>query len=252
MEILSKNRAKFIASLGQKKHRDINGLFIAEGEKLIEMLLPHFELDSIIATERWYASSTLKIDSKRTVVAENEAQMKQISQLVTPPSVLAIFVMRKGDEVEIDSDKLYLALDRVQDPGNLGTIIRLADWFGIDTILASHTTAEIYNPKVIQATMGAIGRVNVIYCDLESRLAKLAERGVDIYGTFLEGENIYRAQLGRSGVVVMGNEGSGISKEIEATISHKIFIPPYRKEQLSSESLNVASATAITLSQFRQ
>jgi TrmH family RNA methyltransferase len=143
-----------------------------------------------------------------------------------------------------------LALDRVQNPGNLGTIIRLADWFGISDIICSEDTADCFNPKVVQATMGAILRVHVHYINLAAWLKN--QHDTKIYGTFLEGENIYSAQLDKSGVIVMGNEGQGISAEVAATVSHKLLIPPYPADRSGSESLNVAVATAVICSEFRR
>ena len=179
--------------------------------------------------------------------------MERISQLKSSNSTLAVVEIPKYNLSEANATKnLVLALDRVQNPGNLGTIIRLADWFGITDIVCSADSADAFNPKVIQATMGAIIRVRVHYTNLQQWLAEQKSRGVCVYGTFLDGENIYHTEKSRCGVIVMGNEGQGISPECEKSVTHRLYIPPYPADRCGSESLNVAIATAITCSEFRR
>ena len=231
-----------IKSLATKQGREELGAFIAEGEKLVgEIRNSDLRIRKIYQTKPIFAEGE--------IVSEKE--MERISQLKTANSVLAVVELPTSRLASVKPDKnLVLALDRVQNPGNLGTIIRLADWFGISDIVCSEDTADCFNPKVVQATMGAILRVRVHYTNLAEWLG--SHKGVTIYGTFLEGENIYNAQLDKSGIIVMGNEGQGISAEVAATVSHKLLIPPYPADRCGSESLNVAVATAVICSEFRR
>lgn len=235
--MLSKNEIKEIKALGQKKFRDERGLFVVEGEKLVEEALQsgfevvrHFRVEEI-----------------------GEETMARISQLTHPSPALAVVRRPAPAAPVIAPDELVLALDGIRDPGNLGTILRIADWFGIRQILASDDTVELYNPKVVQATMGAIFRVRVHYCDLKSEVERVVFRdAVAVYGTFLEGDNIYEAPLTRGGIVVMGSEANGISPEVASVVTRKLFIPPFPPDAHTSESLNVAVATAITCAEFRR
>ena len=231
-----------IKSLATKQGREELGAFIAEGEKLVgEIRNSSLRIRRILQTKPIFAEGELV----------SEKEMERISQLKSANSVLAVVELptRKLANVQ-PSKNLVLALDRVQNPGNLGTIIRLADWFGISDIVCSEDTADCFNPKVVQATMGAILRVRVHYTNLAKWLAE--QRDTKIYGTFLEGENIYNAQLDKSGVIVMGNEGQGISAEVAKCVSHKLLIPLYPADRCGSESLNVAVATAVICSEFRR
>ena len=231
-----------IKSLATKQGREELSAFIAEGEKLVgEIRNSSLRIRRILQTKPIFAEGELV----------SEKEMERISQLKSANSVLAVVELptRKLANVQ-PSKNLVLALDRVQNPGNLGTIIRLADWFGISDIVCSEDTADCFNPKVVQATMGAILRVRVHYTNLAKWLAE--QRDTKIYGTFLEGENIYNAQLDKSGVIVMGNEGQGISAEVAKCVSHKLLIPPYPADRCGSESLNVAVATAVICSEFRR
>ena len=238
---ISKADIKRIRSLGSKKQRELSRLFIVEGEKMVEEALASgFEVENIYRTEDI-----------------GEVAMGQISQLSSPSPVLA--VVRMPDEMPeagidglIAARPLCLALDSVRDPGNLGTIVRIADWFGIDAIFASLDTVELYNPKAVQATMGAIFRRKVIYCDLAGVAEKFAAAGMPVYGTFLDGADIYRENLSASGLIVMGSESNGISAEIASKVTSRLFIPPYPRDAAGSESLNVAIATAITCALFRK
>ena len=231
-----------IKALATKQGREEQGVFIAEGEKLVgEIRSSDLRIRKIYQTKAIFAEGELI----------SEKEMERISQLKTANSVLAVVELPKSRLASVKPDKnLVLALDRVQNPGNLGTIIRLADWFGISDIVCSEDSADCFNPKVVQATMGAILRVKVHYTSLVEWLKK--QHNTKIYGTFLEGENIYSAELDKSGVIVMGNEGQGISAEVAATVSHKLLIPPYPADRCGSESLNVAVATAVICSEFRR
>lgn len=235
--MLSKNEIKRIKSLSQKKFRDEEGLFIVEGEKMVaEALASDFEVEAV------YRTSEI-----------GEEAMGRISALSSPSPALAVVrIPASGGVPAPAEDELLLALDSLRDPGNVGTIIRLADWFGIRTILASPDTVDIYNPKVVQATMGAIFRVRFIYCDLPGTLSAMRGRGIPVYGTFLEGDDIYKSSLTKGGVIVMGSESNGIGPEVEALVDRKLYIPPFPPEGTGSESLNVAIATAITCSEFRR
>ncbi len=230
-----------IKSLATKQGREELGAFIAEGEKLVgEILNSSLRIRRILQTKPTFAEGEI-ISTK---------EMERISQLKSANSVLAVVELPSFNLSAVKPNKnLVLALDRVQNPGNLGTIIRLADWFGISDIVCSEDTADCFNPKVVQATMGAILRVRVHYTNLAEWLSK---QNSTIYGTFLEGENIYSAQLDKTGIIVMGNEGQGISTEVAETVSHKLLIPPYPADRCGSESLNVAIATAVICSEFRR
>ena len=231
-----------IKALATKQGREEQGAFIAEGEKLVgEIRNSSLRIRRILQTKPIFAEGELI----------SEKEMERISQLKSANSVLAVVELPSSRLASVKPEKnLVLALDRVQNPGNLGTIIRLADWFGISDIVCSEDTADCFNPKVVQATMGAILRVRVHYINLAEWLTK--QRDVKVYGTFLEGENIYSAQLDKSGVIVMGNEGQGISVEVANAVSHKLLIPPYPADRCGSESLNVAVATAVICSEFRR
>ena len=231
-----------IKALATKQGREEQGAFIAEGEKLVgEIRNSSLHIRRILQTKAIFAEGEMV----------SEKEMERISQLKTANSVLAVVELPKSRLTSVKPDKnLVLALDRVQNPGNLGTIIRLADWFGISDIVCSEDSADCFNPKVVQATMGAILRVKVHYTNLAEWLKN--QHNTKIYGTFLEGENIYSAELDKSGVIVMGNEGQGISAEVAATVSHKLLIPPYPADRCGSESLNVAVATAVICSEFRR
>lgn len=251
--MLSKTIIKLVRSLEQKKYRIENKLFIAEGNKIVEEIIKNnLSIKFLIATKEWLARQNVKINAEIFEVSENEIQ--KISLQKTPQNVVAVcnLISYKLDVSELKNN-LTLALDDVQDPGNVGTIIRIADWFGIKNILASYSTADVYNPKVIQATMGAFARVNVHYVSLPELLLKLKnEFKIKIYGTTLKSENIYNQNLNNNGVIVMGSEGSGISKDVIKTLTQQLYIPPYLLNSQTSESLNVANATAIVCSEFRR
>lgn len=249
MDTLSKNRIKYIRSLELKKNRKEEKVFLAEGPKLVSDVLGHFPCHFLAATSDWLrAHPSIAADEILEVSAEDLARA---SLLKTPQQVLAIFEQPdyKPDK-EVISHSLCIALDDVQDPGNLGTIVRLADWFGIEHIFCSPNTVDIYNPKTVQATMGGIARVKVYYTPLPELIRMLGD--VPIYGTFLDGENIYEQQLATNGLIVMGNEGNGIGDEVGKLINRKLLIPNFPAERETSESLNVAIATAIVCAEFRR
>lgn len=248
--MIGKNQQKLIRSLGQKKYRQQNNLFVAEGPKTVCDIMSVIPPKSIIATQEWIDSSQPMHGIPVTCVTADE--LRKISFLQHPQQVMALFPLPSQTESYDAGSELLLALDGIQDPGNLGTIIRLADWFGIKNILCSHATADAFSPKVIQATMGSIIRVNMIYCDLEQTLRQITNNGIPVYGTMLDGNNIYKEHLCANGVVVMGNEGNGISGTISPLVTQKLLIPAFTKNDDHAESLNVAIATAITLSEFRR
>ncbi len=240
--MVTKNQIKLISSLHQKKHRLLNNLFFAEGVKVIQELLEsNFELDHLYITDAIFD----QIDfSNKTLISQSD--LKKISALATPNNCFAVFkipiskpIIEKG---------LLLVLDDIRDPGNLGTIIRLCDWFGIEQLICSRETADIYNPKVVQATMGSLSRVNISYLDLEIFLSKTK---LPVFGTFIDGKNIYKEKLPSEGIIVMGNEGNGISESLDKIIKKRLSIPRFGRLQ-QTESLNVATATAIILSEFRR
>ena len=249
--MLSKNKIKYIRSLELKKKRKEEQVFVAEGHKLVGDLLGHFPCKLLIATSNW-----LKMNHSATaneIIEVTQEELSRASLQKTPQEVLAVFVQPSYDlNPEVIKSSLCLALDDVQDPGNLGTIIRIADWFGIEDIFCSQGTADAFNPKTVQATMGALARVRLHYCDLKEFIRVQTERNVPVFGTFLDGKNIYSQKLSAQGVIVMGNEGNGVCKEIEALVSQKLLIPNYPQGKDTSESLNVAVATAIVCAEFRR
>lgn len=249
--MISKNKIKYIRSLDQKKHRNEEKVFVAEGNKLVADLLFAFESELIIAKPAWMATQG-DIPARELLVADEE-DIRKASFLKTPQDVIAVFRQPVWSLDEVQPCKeLVLVLDGVQDPGNLGTIIRLADWYGIGHIICSTDTADVFNPKVVQATMGGLARVKVHYTDLATYLTGQIENGVPVYGTFLDGENMYSKELSSTGLLVMGNEGNGIRPAIESIITEKLFIPNYPEGRETSESLNVAMATAIICAEFRR
>ena len=242
--MLSKNQIKLINSLQQKKYRNLNGLFIVEGKKSVnEFLQSNFELDSLFVLEdQEIKTKNKKID--KIVITSNE--LKKISALKNPNQFLGVFKIPKNTEV-VDYG-LILALDDIKDPGNLGTIIRLCDWFGVKQLVCSLETVDCYNPKVVQASMGSLTRVNIIYTDLKEYISKTE---LPIYATLLEGNNVYKSKLPKDAIIIMGNEANGISDTISLLSTNKITIPNFSKTK-QTESLNVAMATSIVLSEFKR
>lgn len=250
--MISKNRQKLIRLLERKKGRTEHGLFVAEGPKLVgELLAAGWQPDYVAATPAWWEGAGKGMASKVIQDVVTDEELQRCSLLKTPQQVLSLFPIPQCEASlpEVASAELCLALDGVQDPGNLGTIVRLADWFGIHHVFCSPTTADIYSPKAIQATMGAIARVHVHYIDLVEALSRCDS---PIYGTHLDGENLYEKRLTKEGVIIMGNEGNGISPEVGALVSERLFIPPFPSDRTTVESLNVAIATAIVCAEFRR
>ncbi len=250
---LSKNKIKYFNSLSLKKNRDNEQVFIAEGVKLVGDLLPYFRVKYIVATREWLVCN--RVEANEIIEVDGLDEMKKITLLSTPTPVFVVFDRPQYNfdiDVLLDNKELILALDAVQDPGNLGTIIRIADWFGIKNILCSQGTVDVYNTKTIQSTMGALARVKVHYVDLLDVIDVLREKGFPVYGTFLDGDSIYNTELTNYGVIVMGNEGNGVSADVAKLTSRKLLIPSYPANEATSESLNVAVATAIVCSEFRR
>ncbi len=238
--MLSKNEAKYIQSLCHKKQRQLSGQFIVEGVKqLEELLLSDFVIKTIYATQDW----TSKNLGDTHLVSVSADELKKISALQTPNQVLAVVEEPRAKKLLIPSDKWVLALDGIQDPGNMGTLIRIADWFGIDTILASPDSVDCFNPKVIQSTMGSFTRVTVFYEQLD-QLFLSAE--LPVYGALLEGESVFANDHFKKGILLIGNESKGIHPTLQQSITHSISIPRIGK----AESLNAAVAAGILLSQL--
>ena len=236
--MLTKNQIKLISSLNQKKFRIQQQLFKVEGVKGIEEFLnSSFQLHQLFATEAIFGDHTILI---------SEMELKKISSLKTPNKALALFEIPKPKSIE--PSNLIVALDNVRDPGNLGTIIRLCDWFGVRDLVCSLETVDCFNPKVVQATMGSLARINIHYLNLEDFLSSTQ---LPIMGTFTDANNVYSENLPENGILILGNEANGISRSIEALVTKKIGIPRFGDLQ-STESLNVATATAILLSEFKR
>ena len=256
MKKISKAQIKTVRSLQQKKYRDELGLFVAEGEKCVSELSKAFEL-----VYRIQRADCISDTEQTDTLSATLTEIEQMSGLRTPQGVIGVFKKRLIEDRESETADLMLALDGVQDPGNLGTIIRTSDWFGVHDIFCSQDTADCFNPKVVQATMGALARVRVHYVDLPAWLSVVSRQHSDvrIYGTLLEGKDMYEVlrsegvkELGSEGIIVMGNEGNGISLEVRRLITHPILIPSYPKDAETSESLNVSIATAVVLAEFRR
>ena len=243
---MTKADIQLVRALAGKRGRTEHGLFVAEGEKLIgELRTSHLVVRKIFALEGLFAGPEVEVVGTK--------EMERLSLLKTASNSLALVeIPHYGLDMRALAGRLTLALDDVQNPGNLGTIVRLADWFGIRDILCSEGTADCFNPKVVQATMGAILRVRVHYTDLRATLAAAVRDGIAVYGTFLEGENLYESRLSPAGIVVMGNEGRGVTPSVAQCISRKPFIPPWPADRRGSESLNVAMATGIVCAEFRR
>lgn len=260
IKMISKNQIKYVHQLELKKFRKQEGLFIAEGHKVVgDLLKAGYEPKQLYATKSWLNTIDACIVSKTggldtgqyDVIEVTDEELTRLSLQQHPQQVLGLFrIPQEKPEPSAIANQLSLFLDNVQDPGNLGTIIRIADWFGIGTIFCSDGTVDAWNPKVVQATMGSIARVQLIYMNAQ-QLFELLPNDYPVYGTFLDGENIYTQHLSQHGLIVMGNEGNGISDHVRAHVTNKLLIPDFHQGP-TADSLNVAIATAITCSEFRR
>lgn len=255
--MISKAKLKYIHSLQTKKGRTVNSVFVAEGPKIVSDLLSAYQPEMVLATTDWlkqHQQHLLKTHEQITanqVIEVTQDELQKASFLQHPQDVMCVFKQHTRQPKVDPMSELVLVLDGIQDPGNLGTIIRIADWFGIKNIICSEGTADVYNPKVIQATMGSIARVHVMYTNLCSYIDSLPET-VAIYGTLLDGQDIYQETLTDTGIIIMGNEGNGISQEMRKRINKPLLIPNFAKDPHTADSLNVAIATAITCSEFKR
>ncbi len=241
---------KTVRSLNLKKNRDQERLFVAEGTKCVRDTWNYFNCRWLICTQVWH-DKFANADMYDKIVLANNQQMSRISQFSTHSDVVAVYELPEHGVVEAEvRENLNIVLDNIQDPGNLGTIIRLADWYGIKNIFASKGTVDVFNHKVVQATMGAISRVKVHYCNLDTLFETY--EGLPVWGTFLNGDNIYEANLENRGFVVFGNEGQGIGEKVANWVTSRLLIPAWPRPGNTSESLNVGLAAAITISEFRR
>jgi len=251
--MISRQKIEFIRSLAHKKDREIAGCFVAEGEKLVsDLLKTNLDLLEIYCTSE--GISTFESTAKtRSAIQLSDREMKRISAFKNPSSTLALFKIHEVEKITDDTFQgINIVLDGIQDPGNLGTIVRMADWFGISNIFCSNECADLYNPKCVQSTMGALARVQVHYVDLIELLIKAVARHVPVYGTFMEGENLFSTELSAQALVLMGSEGKGISDKLIPLLTKKISIPPYPADSRQLESLNVAVSASIVCAEFRR
>ncbi|MDB2606566.1 RNA methyltransferase [Zobellia sp.] len=239
--MVSKNQIKFVKSLHQKKYRNRHNLFVAEGIKVVqELVKSDFKVNTLFCTDE-----KINLDTGHVIELVTESELKKMSALTAPNKIIGVFEIPETQKPNLEG--WIIALDDIRDPGNLGTIIRLCDWFGVAHLVCSTNTVDCYNPKTLQATMGSISRVNIGYTDLQTFIQ---EAHVEVFGAFMNGEVVYGTNMPNSGILVMGNEANGISKEIEALVTKKISIPQFGKS--TTESLNVAAATAILLNEIRR
>ena len=250
--MLTNNKIKLIKSLDKKRERVEAGCFVVEGEKMVrELLMSRFETIEVFAVQQYIDDLPANLKRKAEITAIGERDLERISFLKTPNKAVALAKLPEKQPLPNLSD-LNIALDNIQDPGNLGTIVRTAAWFGIGNVFCSPDTVDVYNPKVIQSTMGAIFKVNVTYCDLAELASTARKSGIPMFGTRLDGENIYAAKLPKDAIVVMGNESKGLSAEISALTDSNLKIPSYAPPTADMESLNVSVATAIVCAEFRR
>ena len=252
--MLSKNKIKLIQSLNRKKDRDESGFFLVEGNKMVEEALrSEYQIETLVCTAQ-FADQHPEIRSKaKEIIIADKDLIQKASLLQNPQEALAIVIQPELNTPELNlNTELCLALDFIQDPGNLGTILRIADWFGINTVICSENTVDVFNPKVVQASMGAIFRIKTGYTNLESFLLEASKSEIPVYGTFMDGNNIYTKTLTKNGIVVLGNEGNGISDSISKLVTRRISIPTFSTNPNKAESLNVAIAASICCSEFRR
>ena len=236
--MISRTRIKWIKSLEMRKYRLQEKAFVAEGPKLVGELLPYSTPLYIAATKDWLDANRHLLRAVKEVDEVSQTELERASLLRTPQSVLAVMpIPERRLDISSLQKKLVIALDSVQDPGNLGTILRIADWFGIHEVLCSEGTADVYNPKCVQSCMGALARVKVFYCNLPEVLGQVE---MPVFGTFLDGTDIYKEELSGEGIIVMGNEGNGISQPVAKLVNRRLYVPNYPKGSLTTESLNVA------------
>ena len=248
--MISRTRIKWIKSLEMRKYRLQEKAFVAEGPKLVGELLPYSTPLYIAATKDWLDANRHLLRAVKEVDEVSQTELERASLLRTPQSVLAVMpIPERRLDISSLQKKLVIALDSVQDPGNLGTILRIADWFGIHEVLCSEGTADVYNPKCVQSCMGALARVKVFYCNLPEVLGQVE---MPVFGTFLDGTDIYKEELSGEGIIVMGNEGNGISQPVAKLVNRRLYVPNYPKGSLTTESLNVAVATGIDCAEFRR
>lgn len=251
---ISAAQRKWIGALKTARHRREAGAFVAEGTRCVFETLPRYRARCLVATPKWLEENGAALPSgvPEPLTASAE-EMRAMSSLQTPQGVLAVYDIPELPSLELPAPgELCLALDTVQDPGNLGTIIRIASWFGIRRVFASEETVDLYNPKVVQATMGGLAGVEVRYLDLPAILRDAADAGIPVYGTFLDGRDIYRGDLTPGGVIVLGNEGNGISAAVGACCGERLKIPSFPPDGDVVESLNVGTAAAIVAAEFRR
>jgi len=254
--MLSRNQVKHVQSLKQKKFREIHQQFIVEGSKLVmEFVNSQYQVLAIYAVNDWLLQHEPYLNPIKVPIIEvSFEEMERITALSSPSPVMAITDIPPSHVLPSGKvNDLILALDDIKDPGNFGTIIRVADWFGVELIICSENSVDLYNPKVIQATMGSVTRVNVVYCNLPQYLDSL-DRDTKVYGTFPEGDSIYCAELRQQGIIIIGSESFGISPEVISKVTDKISIPPFGETDIKdhAESLNASIATAIICSEFRR
>ncbi len=248
--MISRTRIKWIKSLEMRKYRLQEKAFVAEGPKLVGELLPYSTPLYIAATKDWLDANRHLLRAVKEVDEVSQRELERASLLRTPQSVLAVMpIPERRLDISSLQKKLVIALDSVQDPGNLGTILRIADWFGIHVVLCSEGTVDVYNPKCVQSCMGALARVKVFYCNLPEVLGQVE---MPVFGTFLDGTDIYKEELSGEGIIVMGNEGNGISQPVAKLVNRRLYVPNYPKGSLTTESLNVAVATGIVCAEFRR
>lgn len=248
--MISKARIKWIKSLEMRKYRLLHNAFVAEGPKLVGELIPHSIPLYVCATKEWLTANRHLLGGEGDVDEVTHEELERASLLRTPQSVLAVMpIPQPSLNSQSLNLQLTLALDGIQDPGNLGTILRIADWFGIRQVLCSEGTADVYNPKCVQSCMGALARVEVHYCNLPEVLASTK---MPVFGTFLDGKDMYQEELSDNGIIVMGNEGNGISQKVAELVNRRLYIPNYPQGSLTTESLNVAVATGIVCAEFRR
>lgn len=250
---------RLVKSLADHKGRREEGMFVAEGSKSVCDTIDAFRPLRLFATEEWLVAhpreEALAVAAGAVVELCKKGQLRELTSLVATPPVIAVYALPEPPEADPEDARsgLVLALDRVQDPGNLGTILRTADWFGVRSVVASKDTVDQYNPKAVQSSMGSISRMRVAYVEsLADYLEEVSESGAPVYGTFLDGKDIYTSPLTETGVVLMGNEGSGIGPSAAAAVTHRLRIPNFPPDSPTGESLNVAIATAVTLAEFRR